>query len=205
MNFIKIILHHTRTVGLMSLIMLSTLSLYAQTGTYEKKNANGAYCIISYQQSGNEVMAEIFAWWNSFNSKTGGYYGKGTLKNNQVLLRSEENDPGCKVMLKYVKGKIEASYTGCTTENLTEDFNGSYTKISDAVAGEYLVTVPKAYFYKSPGVGKRNAYVVKGDKVRLDIDRIGASNKNWLFVYFPDPKGKDTPGFISASELRRIE
>lgn len=177
----------------------------AQNGTYEKKSSEGAYGIISLQKAGNQVKAEIFSWWNSSNAQTGSYYGEGTLKNNSVILHSDENEPGCKVMLSLVQGKVKASFAHCSTDHLTEDFNGLYTKITDAVAGDYVVTVPKAYFYKTPDAGsKLKTYVLKGDKVRLDIDRIGASKQSWLFVYFTNKAGKETVGYIPMSDLKLV-
>jgi hypothetical protein len=180
-------------------------SAYAQNGTYEKKAEEGAYGIISFQKQGNKVTAEIFAWWNSTNAQTGSYYGTGILKNNTAIMHSEENEPGCKVTLSIVQGKIKALFNNCGTDHLTDSFNGLYTKITDAVAGDYIVTAPKAYFYKKPDAGsKLKTYVLKGDKVRLDIDRIGASKQNWLYVDFTNKAGKETSGFIQMSDLRRI-
>jgi len=186
--------------------LCSSLAVYAQNGTYEKKASQGAYGIISFQTKGSQVTAEIFTWWNTASAQTGSYNGKGLLKNNIAVLRSEENDPGCKVTLSIVQGKIKALFNNCSTDHLTEDFNGLYNKITDAVAGDYVVTVPRAYFYKTASAGsKLRTYVLKGDKVRLDIDRIGASKQNWLYVYFTNKAGKETSGFIPTAELMRVE
>lgn len=188
------------------LILCSSLAANAQNGTYEKKASNGAYGVISFQKKGEQVTAEIFTWWNTSSAQTGSYYGKGVLKNNTVVLRSEENDPDCMVTLNIVNGKIKALFNRCSTDHLTEDFNGFYNKITDAVAGEYVVKAPKAYFYQKPDAGSKvKAYVIKGDKVRLDIDRIAASRQNWLYVYFVNKAGKETSGFISISELSMVE
>ncbi len=187
------------------LMFCSALTTNAQNGTYEKKAAQGAYGIISFQKIGNKVSAEIFTWWNT-KSAMGSYYGKGEMENGTVILRSEENDPGCLVTLRIVQNKIEASFKGCGIDHLTEDFNGLYYKITDAVAGEYIVTVPKAYFYQKPDERiKLKAYLLKGDKVRLDIDRIGASKQNWLYVYFTNKAGKETVGYLPISQLKRVE
>jgi hypothetical protein len=192
--------------ALIVLLLSSVISVYAQNGTYEKKASAGAYGIISFQKHGNQVTAEIFTWWNTPSAQTGSYYGKGLLKNNTAILHSDENDPACKVTLTIVQGKIKALFNNCTTDHLTEDFNGVYSKITDAVAGEYIVTVPKAYFYKTPNAGtKLKTYVLKGDKVRLDIDRIGASKQNWLCVYFTNKAGKETAGFIPMAELKKVD
>nr|WP_132395239.1 hypothetical protein [uncultured Pedobacter sp.] len=189
-------------IALGLLILCSSLTTQAQNGTYEKKAANGAYGIISFQKNGDKVTAEIFSWWNTKSAQMGSYSGKGTLQQNRVVLHSEENDPGCVVTLNLVQGKIKASFNNCNTDHLTTDFDGLYNKITNAVAGEYTVKVPKAYFYRKPDAGsKLKTYVLKGDKVRLDIDRIGASTQNWLFVYFVAKDGKETAGYIPISNL----
>jgi len=188
------------------LIICSFLAANAQNGTYEKKASNGAYGVISFKKKGEQVTAEIFAWWNTPSAQMGSYYGKGVLKNNTVVLRSEENDPDCTATLSVVNGKIKAIFNHCSTDHLTEDFNGIYNKITTAVAGEYVVKVPKAYFHQKPDAGSQvKAYVVKGDKVRLDIDRIAASRQNWLYVYFINKAGKQTSGFIAISDLNMVK
>ncbi len=193
-------------MALWFLILCSSLAANAQNGTYEKKATNGAYGVISFQKKGEQITAEIFTWWNTTSAQTGSYYGKGVLKNNMVVLRSEENDPDCMVTLNIVNGKIKALFNRCSTDHLTEDFNGFYNKITDAVAGEYVVKAPKAYFHQKPDAGSKvKAYVVKGDKVRLDIDRIAASRQNWLYVYFVNKAGKETSGFIPISNLSMVE
>jgi hypothetical protein len=81
------------------LFMASFICVKAQNGTYEKKGTKGAYSVISFQKNGKQVKAEIFAWWNSPTDQTGSYYGEGTLKNNTIVLHSDENEPDCKVTL----------------------------------------------------------------------------------------------------------
>jgi hypothetical protein len=201
--------HHFKNLlkktGLLIIFIASSLIVYAQNGTYQKKGPKGAYCLISFQNNGGHVNAEVFAWWNTPSSQMGDYSGEGTLKGNTVLLKSDLNDPDCKVMLSVVQGKIKASFSKCSTDHLTEDFNGIYSKITDAVAGDYTVTVAKAYFYKSPDASsKLKAYVLKGDKVTLDMDRIGASKQNWVNVYFTSKAGKETAGYLPLSQLKLI-
>lgn len=201
----NVALYNKRTMLCLLFLCLAAV-VKAQTGTYEKKASQGAYGIISFHKEGSAVNAEIFTWWNTPSGQTGSYSGQGTLTNNTVILKSDENEPGCKVRLSVVEGKIKALFNNCSTDHLTEDFNGLYNKITDAVAGDYIVTAPKAYFYKTPNAGsKLKTYVLKGDKVRLDIDRIGASKQNWLYVYFTNKAGKETAGFISMSDLTRVE
>lgn len=188
------------------LLSCSALAANAQSGTYEKKASLGAYGIISLQKIGKEVTAEIFTWWNTKSGQMGSYYGKGLMENNRVVLRSEENDPSCVVTLHIVDGKVKAVFENCNTDHLTTDFSGLYTKITNAVAGDYQVKVPKAYFYRTPHEGSTlKTYVLKGDKVRLDIDRIGASKQDWVYVYFVNKAGKETAGFLRMAELSRVE
>jgi len=188
------------------IIICLSLTVNAQNGTYEKKASKGAYGIISVRTKANQVTAEIFTWWNTPSGQTGGYLGKGIFKNTMVTLSSEENDPDCKVTLSAVQDKLKAQFDNCNTDHLNEDFNGVYTKITDAVAGDYVIQVSKAYFHKTPDAASRlKTYVLKGDKVRLDIDRIGASKQNWLYVYFTNKAGKETAGFIALSDLKRVD
>ncbi|OKS87446.1 hypothetical protein [Mucilaginibacter polytrichastri] len=194
-----------KVIILLLIVICSSLTVNAQNGTYQKKDANGAYCVISFQRSGNRVKADIFSWWNTASAQTGSYNGEGTLKNNTVLLNSELNEPGCKVVLTVVNDKIKASFANCSTDHLPTDFSGLYTKFTDAVAGDYQVTVPKAYFYKTADSGsKQKAYVLKGDKVVLDIDRIAACKQNWVYVYFTNKAGKDTSGYMLLSDLKKL-
>lgn len=194
-----------KSVACILLFMSSFICVKAQNGSYEKRGTKGAYSVISIQTVGNVVKAEIFAWWNSPNDQTGSYYGEGTLKNNTVVLHSDENEPGCKVTLSLVQGEIKAVFNNCSIDHLTPDFNGLHTKFTDGVAGDYMVTVPKAYFHKAADAGsKLKTYVLKGDKVVLDIDRIGASKQNWVFVYFTNKAGKETVGYMPLNELKRL-
>ncbi|WDF57386.1 hypothetical protein [Mucilaginibacter sp. KACC 22063] len=190
------------------LMLFSVCAMYvsAQNGIYEKKLPNGAYGVISYQQSGNSVKAEVFTWWNSANAQTGSYYGEGTLKNGTVTLHSDENEPGCKVTLSLVQGKIKASFANCAIDHLTSDFNGQYTKISGAVAGNYIVTAPKAYFYKkTDAASKLKAYVLKGDVVTIDMQNVAANNNTWVFVSYMNKANKETTGFMLLSDLKKKE
>ncbi|MCZ4221871.1 hypothetical protein [Pedobacter rhodius] len=184
------------------MISVFTMTIKAQNGTYEKKNPNGAYCYISFQKSGNLVSAQVFSWWNTANNQMGYYNGTGTLKSNSCVLVSTENEPGCKVTLTVTEGKIKAAFGNCTTDHLPTDFNGLYSKITDAVAGDYIVNVPKAYFYKKADAAtKLKTYVLKGDKVTLDIENVTAGN--WALVYFTTTSGKDIRGFIPLSSLKK--
>lgn len=191
---------------LSAIILMSFTIASAQNGTYQKKAGGGAYGVISVQKIGVKLKAEVFTWWNSANAQTGYYSGEGTLKNNSAVLHSTENEPGCKVTLSIIEGTIKALFNNCGTDHLTDDFNGVYTKITDAIAGDYVVIVPTAYFYKNPAANsKLKTYVLKGDKVRLDMDRIAASRQNWLFCYFTSKAGKETAGYIQMADLKRVE
>jgi len=189
----------------LSLIFFYTAgTMHAQNGTYELKKKNGSYCYISFQKEGERVTAEIFAWWNTASAQTGSYYGTGVLNANKCVLQSEENDPGCKVTLKLEKDKIYASFENCATDHLTEDFNGAYTKITDATAGDYVVSASKAWFHKRPDAAtKLKTYVVKGNKVALTMDRIIAGN--WVNVYYTSANGKETSGYINLADLQKAD
>ena len=185
------------------ILLLLALTVHAQNGTYQRKNKNGSYCYLSFQKNGNQVKTEIFSWWNTPSAQTGSYYGTGLLKGNICVLKSEENDPDCKVTLVVAKDELKATFGDCAVDHLTEDFNGTYVKITNAVAGQYIVTASRAYFYKKPNTATRlKSYVMKGDKVTLDIDRIIPGD--WANVYYTGTNGKDTYGFIPLTNLKKI-
>lgn len=182
-----------------------SVAAFAQEGTYKKDNSNGSYCVVSFQKKGNHIKADVFAWWNSSNSQMGDYSGEGTLIGNTCVLHSAENDPVCKVTLSLVQGQLKAFFSKCDIDHLPTDFNGVYTKFTNATAGDYMVTIPKAYFYKKPDKSTQlKAYVLQGDKVTLDIDRIAACKGDWLYVYYTNKAGKDTAGYLPLSELKRV-
>lgn len=196
----------TKATLLSLLATICVEALSAQTGTYQRKIANGAYSVISFNKTGDKVNAEIFSWWNTHNGQMGYYAGTGILKSYTCVLQSVENDPDCKVTLAIAGNKLNAKFSDCAIDHLTEDFNGLYTKLTNAVAGDYLVIVPKAYFYKKPdAAAKLKTYVLKGDKVTLDMDRIGASKNEWLYVYFTNKAGKETSGYINMNDLKLIK
>lgn len=181
-----------------------TAKINAQNGTYELRNKNGSYCYISFQKQGNRITAEIFAWWNTDSAQTGSYYGTASSNANDFELQSEENDPRCNVFLLLDKNKINASFENCATDHLTEDFNGVYTKITNATAGDYVVSVPKAWFHKKPDAStKLKTYVVKSDKVTLAMDRIIAGN--WVNVYYIGANGQETSGYINLANLQKAD
>lgn len=187
-------------------LLISFISASAQNGTYEKKGPEGSYCVISFKNTANHIEAQVFTWWNTQSGQMGFYEGTGIMKNNSCVLKSEDNDPECKVTLSVVPGKLQASFAGCMTDHIPDNFNGLYTKITDAIAGDYTVTVPKAYFYKTANAGtKLKTYVLKGDKVTLDMDRIAACKQKWLYVYFINKTGKETAGYISMSDLKIVD
>ncbi|RZJ75216.1 MAG: hypothetical protein EOO45_06315 [Flavobacterium sp.] len=186
------------------ILLFSCNVLIAQNGTYQKKYKNGSYCYVSFQKDGNAVKAEIFAWWNTPSSQTGSYYGTGTLKAGTCVLKSSENEPDCKVTLAMEGTNLRMTYDGCATDHLTGDFNGLYTKITDAVAGDYVVNAEKAYFHSKPQTASnQKAYVLKGDRVTLNLDRIIPGN--WVNVYFVGANGKETSGYIPLANLKKAD
>lgn len=176
---------------------------HAQNGTYELKNSNGSYGLISVVKKQNHITAEIFAWWNTSSAQTGSYYGQGILINNHALLKSSENDPDCGVSLALNDHAITAKFENCTTDHLPEDFNGTYRKISEATAGDYIVMADKSFFYSRPdGKSKQKSYVVKGNTVSFNLD--GGAKGNWVFVHYRNTKDKDTAGYVKLTDLEKL-
>lgn len=66
----------------------------------------------------------------------------------------------------------------------------------------YDVITEKSYFYTFPREdSKRNAYVQKGDEVKITLQENGANG--WLNATFINSSGKVTVGFLKASTLKR--
>ena len=200
----KKLLHKAVFAAIICITFFLSVNVLAQNGTYQLKNKNGSYCYISFIKKGNHAEAEIFAWLNTPSAQTGSYYGAGTLISNKVSLKSNENEPDCIVTLSLEQKKLRASFDNCAVDHLPEDFNGSYIKITDATAGDYTVSAAKSYFHKKPNAAvKLNSYVVKGNMVTLNLDRIEAGN--WVYVYYKNTKGKETAGYILLTDLRKLE
>lgn len=187
------------------LLSLYCANVMAQTGTYQLNNKNGSYCSISFVKKGNNIEAEIFAWWNTKSAQTGSYHGKGLLLSGQCTLKSDENEPECTVTLALEKNEIRVVFKDCYGDNLPEDFNGMYRKMTNATAGDYVVTASRSYFHQKPDSSARlNSYVVKNNKVTLSIDRVEAGN-TWVYVYYVNPNGEEISGYLSLSDLRKVE
>jgi len=192
------------SLHLYGILLLQPTDAAAQNGTYMKRLDHGAYSAISLEKlDNNQVTAEIFTWWNTPSAQMGYFSGTGTLKNNSCVLKSDD-DPDCKVTISLIDGKMKSLFSDCAPSHLTEDFNGLYRKLTNATVGDYLVTVPKAFFHDKPDAkSKRKAFVLKGDMVSTDMQRIMASNETWLRVYFSNKLGKQTEGFLRLSELKK--
>lgn len=183
--------------------VLSVAVVHAQDGTYELKNKNGSYSLISLIKNQNKITAEIFTWWNTLSAQTGSYYGEGIVTNNRVVLKSNESDQDCIVTMALTDRTITATFQKCTTDHLTEDFNGRYQKISDAVAGDYMVNVDKSFFYSKPDeYSKQRSYLIKGNIVSFNLD--GVAVGNWVFVQYRNKSGNDTAGYIKLSNLKKL-
>ena len=185
------------------LIILPIAVVHAQDGTYELKNKNGSYCLISMIKNQNIMTAEIFTWWNTPSAQTGSYYGQGVMINNRVVLKSSENDPDCTVKISQMNYTITATFEKCMTDHLTEDFNGTYRKISDATVGDYIVKVDRSFFHFKPDeYSREKLYLIKGDTVSYNLDS-GAIG-NWVFVHYRNKSGKNTSGYIKLNDLKKL-
>lgn len=185
------------------LTVIPVAVVQAQDGIYGLKNDNGSYSLISMIKNQNKITAEIFTWWNTPSAQTGSYYGQGIMINNRVVLKSNENDPDCIVTMALTGRTINTTFEKCTTDHLTEDFNGRYQKISDAVAGDYRVKVDKSFFYSKPDeYSKQKSYLIKGNTVSFNLD--GGVVGNWIFIHYRHKSGKDTSGYLKLSDLKKL-
>lgn len=173
----------------------------AQTGTYQKKESNGASCTIAVIRKGKQLKVSIFSWWNTASGRHGAFEETGTLLHNNIILTGTDD---CKVRLNFKAGKLSATFSGCMQENLPEDFSGNYQKITEAIPGNYAVSAAKAYFYKDANLATRKkSYLVKNDKVTVYLENIRAGG--WVFINFTAPSGQTTSGYIQLSALQFIK
>lgn len=184
-------------------IFFATINVHVQNGTYELKNNDSSYSLISLMRNKNKITADVFTWWNTPSLQTGSYYGQGVMKNNRVILKSIENDPDCIVTMVITDRTMTAMFQNCTTDHLTEDFNGNYQKISDAVAGDYIVRVNRSFFYSKPDeYSREKSYLMKGDTVIYNLD--GGAVGNWVFVHYRNKDNKYTAGYMMLSDLKKL-
>lgn len=183
-------------------IIVSGVAVQAQDGTYELKNKNGSYGLISLITNQDHITAEIFTWWNTPSAQTGSYYGHGVLSSNRVVLKSTENDPECIVKMTLMNPTIAATFEKCMTDHLTEDFNGTYRKISEATAGDYVVKADRTFFHSKPDeYSKQKSYLIKGNTVTFNLD--GGAVGNWVFVHYRHKNSTGASGYIKLTDLEK--
>lgn len=174
----------------------------AQTGTYQKYDSTGASCTIAIESNKSTVKADVFAWWNTPSGRHGVFSGEGPLKNNICILKGNDEDKDCQVTLTFSTHKLTAVFSDCMADNLPEDFSGAYTKITNFTPGPYIVRSDRAYFYKKANLNTRSkAYLVKGDKVVLDLENITANG--WTFINYKNASGKTTSAYMLLKELTK--
>ncbi|MFD2145447.1 hypothetical protein [Mucilaginibacter antarcticus] len=175
-------------------------SAFGQSGTYRFKGNSGASGTIAVRRSHTQMTGDIFVWWNRASGTNGSFSGKGILHNDTCVLKSVD-DAGCFVKLIFNSSELKAVFNDCMTSNLPEDFSGVYKKITDHLPGEYQIATDKAYFYKNLNTQTRlKAYLVKGNKVSVDIENMADSN--WIFINFTNAVGKVTSGYMPWSAFK---
>jgi len=185
------------------LTILPVALIQAQDGTYKLKKKNGSYGLISLIKNQNIMTAEIFTWWNTPSAQTGSYDGHGVLINNRLVLKSDENNPGCIVKILLMDHTIIATFEKCMTDHLTEDFNGMYRKISDATVGDYIVTANRSFFHSNSNeYSRQKSYLIKGDTVSYQLH--GEAVGDWVFVHYRNKNGNDTSGHIKLIDLKKL-
>lgn len=185
------------------LMFLPVFFIQAQEGTYELKNKNGSYGLISIINKQNKITAEVFTWCNTPSAQTGSFYSQGENNNNHVILKNIQNDSDCLVGIKLMNLYITVTFNKCTADHLTDDFNGTYRKVSDATAGDYIVKADRTFFYSKPDEhSKRKSYLVKGNRASYNLD--GGAIGKWVFVDFRNRNGTDTSGYIKLSDLKKL-
>ncbi|WP_311953647.1 hypothetical protein [Mucilaginibacter terrae] len=180
--------------------ILYTANTMAQTGTYRLNTPSGAWCNIAITQNKQIITGEVFAWWNDAGDRVGSFEGNGKVQGNKcVLINTDHAD--CKIQLNFNKTNLHAIFNDCMSTNLPEDFSGRYRKINNHIPGTYTVAVNKAHFYKTAKLGlSLKAYLLKGDKVNIDLENIADANR--VFINYKNALGKISSGYISWADLK---
>lgn len=191
---------------LLTAFLLITNYAAAQTGTYLFTDKTGASGTIAVKRTGNKINAEIFVWWNIPSGRHGTFVGNGVMKNNVAVLsgKKENEDADCRVTLRFNTKTIIAKFDNCMADNLLEDFSGVYNKVTDQLPGNYIVAADKSFFYKNQhGYTKTKAYLVKGDKLYVDLENI--CQGGWAFINYEPHKGKSTSGYMRLDDLQAVK
>lgn len=175
-------------------------TVHAQTGTYYRQGTAKAECTITVIRTGNRISAEAFAWWGAASGRNGNFSGQGLLINNNCVLKGSDIDASCSVGLAFKSGSLEIAFNSCMEDNLPQNFNGSYTKITDMVPGRHKISSAKAYFYgKQTLTSLTKAYLVSGNQVQVELENIRPGG--WVYVNYRNEAGKITTGYMRQDRL----
>lgn len=184
------------------LLIFANIAL-AQSGTYQKRDRNGALCNIAVNKKGRLVEVAAFAWWGTPSGTNGNFSGVGVLKSGVSTIKSAE-DAGCSLNLTLGKESIRAVFNDCIASNLPGDFSGTYHLMTTALPGAYMINDNRSYFHKiASAKSKSNAYLVKGNKVEIILENI--HNREWVFVYYRNSAGRETSGYMSMATLKLLK
>lgn len=182
---------------------MAAKSLYAQTGTYRLDYRNGASCTIAINKAGNNIDADVFAWWHTPSDRHGAFTGSGKLQNNKSILKSKDENSDCVINLDFIDKNMVVRFSDCMFYNLPEDFSGNFKWITDKTPGNYIVMADRSYFYKKTNKNqKQKTYLVKGNKIEVDLENI--SDKDWVFINYSNNDGKNTSGYMLWSDMKKI-
>lgn len=181
---------------------LASLPANAQTGTYKLQLKNGASATIAVDGEPPRLDVSVQAFWNNRSQRQGSFDGSGVLQDNALLLKGPADSGGCSVRLGFNVDRLDAAFDDCMSDNLPEDFNGSYRKIATATPGDYRVIVERVNFFRRPDEStRRTAYLVRGDAVSIE----NVFENGWVFGRYQGKAGKQTEGYLQLSALERAK
>lgn len=181
---------------------LANLHADAQTGTYTLQLKGGASATIAVDGKPPRLDVSVQAFWNNRSQRQGSFDGSGVIAGDTLLLKGPPDGGGCSVRLRFGVDRLDAAFDGCMSDNLPEDFNGSYRKIAMATPGDYRVIAERASFFKRPAESARQAaYLVRGDAVSVE----NVLENGWAFGRYQGKSGRQTEGYLRLSALERAK
>lgn len=180
-------------------LLFSSQKIFSQSATYKLINKeNGTSSNISVRRTDDQVEVNVLANWNNKAGTYGQFTGTGTLTDNKTTIKAEKKSLLCKVSLTFLKDSLEASFQDCDNYQLTNRFNGIYTKIADNVTGEYIVSADICYFYSKPDDKSRKKGFANTPEV-INIEELFEGE--WGFATLMS-NGKQLFGYVKLSDLK---
>ncbi|QNK61865.1 hypothetical protein H7F33_15060 [Pedobacter sp. PAMC26386] len=182
-----------------TLLLFCSEKIFSQSATYKLTNKeDGTSGSISVRKTEDQVEVNILANWNNKAGTYGQFTSKGVLVDNKCILKADKKSQLCRVALTFSKDSLEADFQDCENYQLPKNFSGIYTKISDNVTGEYIVSADICYFYSKPDEKSRKKGFAYTPEI-LNIEEL--FEDSWGFATFMSD-GKHLFGYVKLTDLK---